>query len=93
VEKADGRAKIEVTLEDTTLGWEEKRMVAKSHYICCQPDRNSAALSQFAVDQGCTAKPVEVPLSILNRSYYGWDLPVREGSATSSRFIRLNALT
>jgi hypothetical protein len=68
-------------------------LVAKSHYICCQPDRNSAALNRFAVDQGRTAKPVEAPLSILNRSYYGCDLPVREGSATSSHFIRLNALT
>jgi hypothetical protein len=43
-------------------------LVAKSHYICCQPDRNSAALSQFAIDQGCTAKHIEAPLSTLNKS-------------------------
>jgi hypothetical protein len=72
------------------VGWAEKEMgsvvviplVAKSHYICCQPDRSSTALSQCAVHQGCAAKSVEPLLSVLNKTYYGCDLSVRGGSAT-----------
>jgi hypothetical protein len=48
-------------------------------------NRNSAALSpfwEFAVHQGCTVKSVWALLSVLNRPYFGCDLPVRRGSAT-----------
>lgn len=46
---------------------------------------NSANLSSFggfSVHQGCTVKSVWALLSVLNKSYFGCNLPVRRGSAT-----------